>query len=421
VLVTFTPTHSGPSGVFSLPILPVPAHGDTTLVCSATARDPERRVDHLSSFDFRRVCIGSTQTASLAIVTNTGELPVAVTVPASTSGQFTWPALSTTLAPCATPPSAAIINVAFAPTTPGPHAATLTVVTNAPGAAAVNIALTGTGAPLEAVIRIDGASFDFGRVMPQACAQSCFTVSNDGCATMLLVLTSSGDPLLASGGDPFFVSDGSAMLPTDTRLITTIGGLSAHEFCVTFNPQAEGAASYDLIVASNDLLQPSIRFPMSGVGEIRAPVVRDWTYNVRIFGQQSKAAPALAEFERKLHLVHLGDSSNNIWWSTYNGSSWSPNVVIPGQKSKVAPALAVFGGMLHMVHLGDTSNRLWWSVFDARTGVWSVNDYLRDGQESRDSVGLAQYIAGCKLVMVHTGTSSTNLWYSTYPRDGRNP
>ena len=550
VTVTFTPTSAGPSGAFTLPIVPAPAHGATGLVCSATARNAEHRVQSASSVDFGRVCVGSTKTVSLAAVTNTGELPVTVTVPGSGPGPFTWPPSTTTLPPCTTPRSVATINVTFAPTSPAPFAATLTVLTNAPGAGVVNIALTGQGAPAEAVIRVDGASFDFGRVMPQACLERCFSVANDGCATMLLVL--------ASSGDPFFVSDGSGTLPADARLITTVGGLSGREFCVTFSPQTEGGFSDDLIVASSDARQPLIRFPMSGVGEIRPPNVADWRYNVRILGQQSKAAPAVAEFERKLHMVHLGkssnrlwwstldgrswsenleipsqkskapvslaayggalhlvhlgdtsnniwwsiyngstwspnvvipgqkskaapalavydgklhmvhlgdssndiwwstydgawshnvliagqkskaspalavydgklhmvhlgDSSNNIWWSTYDGTSWSTNVVIPGQRSKLAPALAVFGGLLHMVHAGDTSNRLWWSVFDARTNTWSVNDYLRDGQASRDTAGLGAYIAGCALVMVHVGTSSTNLWYATYPLDGRNP
>jgi len=44
---------------------------------------------------------------------------------------------------------------------------------------------------------------------------------------------------------------------------------------------------------------------------------------------------------------------------------------IPNQRSKAAPALASTGGLLHLVHLGDTSNTLWHSVFDGRT--WTPN------------------------------------------------
>ena len=81
-----------------------------------------------------------------------------------------------------------------------------------------------------------------------------------------------------------------------------------------------------------------------------------WSTNVRIPGQQSKDTPALAEFGGQLHMVHLGDSSNDIWHSVFDGNNtWSTNVRIPGQKSKVAPALAEFGGQLHMVCLLYTS------------------------------------------------------------------
>jgi hypothetical protein len=59
----------------------------------------------------------------------------------------------------------------------------------------------------------------------------------------------------------------------------------------------------------------------------------------------------------------IGDSSNDLWHSVFNGTAWSANVKIPGQQSKAPPALAFFGGAIHMVHLGDTSNDLWHPVY----------------------------------------------------------
>ena len=38
--------------------------------------------------------------------------------------------------------------------------------------------------------------------------------------------------------------------------------------------------------------------------------------------------------------------------------------LIPDQLSKAAPALASTGGLLHMVHLGNTSNDIWHSTYD---------------------------------------------------------
>jgi hypothetical protein len=66
---------------------------------------------------------------------------------------------------------------------------------------------------------------------------------------------------------------------------------------------------------------------------------------------------------RGLHLVHLGDSSNMLWHSIYDGSGWSPNVPIPNQLSKAAPGLSTFALVLQLVHLGDSSNNLWESTW----------------------------------------------------------
>src|SRR3954447_20339350 len=101
-----------------------------------------------------------------------------------------------------------------------------------------------------------------------------------------------------------------------------------------------------------------------------------WFPNIVIPGQKSKVSPALSPSDdagRFFHMVHLGDSSNDIWHSWYDGQSrtWSENKKIPGQKSKASPALAFYQQRLHMVHLGDSSNDIWHSWYDGRT--WSTN------------------------------------------------
>ena len=134
-----------------------------------------------------------------------------------------------------------------------------------------------------------------------------------------------------------------------------------------------------------------------------------WTTNVKIPDQKSKASPALAFFNGAIHMVHLGDSSNNLWHSVFNGTSWSTNVKIPDQKSKSPPALAEFGGKLHMVHLGDSSNDIWYSAFDGTS--WSPNVKIA-GQKSKATPALAS--DGVRLHMVHLGDSSNNLWHSMF-------
>jgi hypothetical protein len=94
-----------------------------------------------------------------------------------------------------------------------------------------------------------------------------------------------------------------------------------------------------------------------------------WSANVTIPDQLSKASPALATYEdrcarERLHIVHLGDSSNRIWHSEFDGTDWTRNFYLADQLSKAAPALSPFGDRLHLVHLGDTSNRIWQTSFD---------------------------------------------------------
>ena len=44
--------------------------------------------------------------------------------------------------------------------------------------------------------------------------------------------------------------------------------------------------------------------------------------------------------------------------------AWTPNVRIPNLKSWASPALALYGGLLQMVHLGDSSTDIWHSTSD---------------------------------------------------------
>jgi hypothetical protein len=59
-------------------------------------------------------------------------------------------------------------------------------------------------------------------------------------------------------------------------------------------------------------------------------------------GKTSKAPPALAKIRNLIHMIHIGGSSNDLWHSWFDGKTWSKDVRIPGQKSKAAPALAGF-------------------------------------------------------------------------------
>jgi hypothetical protein len=69
-------------------------------------------------------------------------------------------------------------------------------------------------------------------------------------------------------------------------------------------------------------------------------------------------------------------------------AQWSRPVAIPNQTSKTTPALAFIDSRLHMIHLGASSDQLWHSVWDAGKREWSPN--VRMGKESSGRVALAQ-------------------------------
>lgn len=136
-----------------------------------------------------------------------------------------------------------------------------------------------------------------------------------------------------------------------------------------------------------------------------------WSVNEKIPGVKSKAAPALAAFNNRLHMVFLGETSNDLYHWIFNGTEWAPaigsNGKIPGQKSKDTPALAVRNDTLHMVHLGDTSNDIWYSTFNG--SQWSTN--VKTGQKSKASPALAVSDSDNVLHMVHIGDESNNLYH----------
>jgi hypothetical protein len=120
--------------------------------------------------------------------------------------------------------------------------------------------------------------------------------------------------------------------------------------------------------------------------------------------QTTKATPALASYQGQIHLLHLGDTSNDIWHSV----GFGPNVRVPNQTSKATPAMAVYGGLLHMVHLGNSSNDIWHSTYN---GQWTPNVRI-NGQRSVAPPALAATVDG--LHMVYRSDSSRRLYHSIY-------
>jgi hypothetical protein len=121
-----------------------------------------------------------------------------------------------------------------------------------------------------------------------------------------------------------------------------------------------------------------------------------WTRNAMVHpSQRSHAAPALAVLGNRLHMVHVGDTSDELWHSTYrDGANWTQNekADVP-RRSRAAPALAAFGGQLHMVYLDANSDDL--VHFSSRDGRHWTRHAVDPPQRSQDAPALAVFGVGC--------------------------
>ena len=148
---------------------------------------------------------------------------------------------------------------------------------------------------------------------------------------------------------------------------------------------------------------------------------------------EQKASIGVIDNGTSIALAGLGNGLVGVWkdqdkqlWYSWFYEQWSPKVEIPGQKSKSTPALAVKGSRLHMLHQGKNSDDLWYSVFAPGSG-WSKN--VKIGQKSEGTPGLAWGNDGFLHVMyqragVPNGSPFgelrfTTLFHSYLGRDGK--
>jgi hypothetical protein len=175
----------------------------------------------------------------------------------------------------------------------------------------------------------------------------------------------------------------------------------------------------NLIISDLEIPGPSTA-PRAEIEYHLGPPVT-WGGNLRVVGQRSKAAPAIARIGNTLYMVHLGDEENRIWFSRSldGGVTWLGNEVIRSSdgtepKSKAAPALVAYNNGLVMVHLGDEENTIWVSRY--QSGRW-LDDKKIEGQKSKATPGLA--VIGNTIHMVHIGDQSHDIYHSRSTDGGR--
>jgi hypothetical protein len=189
-----------------------------------------------------------------------------------------------------------------------------------------------------------------------------------------------------------------------------------------------------------------------------------WSSPVEIPNQTSQTSPSLALYTGSLHMLHLGETSNEIWHSTYNGATWSPNQRTGAQSSGAVafadgglavfldaypqadgayallysrylpgwtpprqlpatgsptgftgvypPALTLAPSGWLMVNVAAADHTLVYGNYVAAgQGVQVVNIGATPQQSSQSSPALAQ--SGNVTYMAHRGVSSNDIWFST--------
>lgn len=104
-----------------------------------------------------------------------------------------------------------------------------------------------------------------------------------------------------------------------------------------------------------------------------------WSRPIAIPNQSSKTSSALAYIHGQLNLIHLGDSSNQLWQTVWNGEQWSENVRI-GKESNGRVALTSSGLLVYRTLYAepDGSYGLVQSVSLGVPGGWTRSGPLPD-------------------------------------------
>lgn len=109
-----------------------------------------------------------------------------------------------------------------------------------------------------------------------------------------------------------------------------------------------------------------------------------WSRPIAIPNQTSKTTSALALVQGRLHLVHLGASSDNLWHSVWDGTRWSDNVLV-GWLSRGRVAFAQNGLMVYQSGLmePDGSRKLNYTLLS--NGLWAPGQRVPDVTTSWES------------------------------------
>jgi hypothetical protein len=217
-----------------------------------------------TALDFGEVADGETSSRSLTLE-NTGELAVAISdLTLDGSSAFT---ITTTLLNDIEPGGTQVIDLLFAPEDLGEHNATLNLVTDAPGAENVAIALSGSlgdgggddgggdddsDEPATAMVSVTPLTVNFGTVDIGKTGSELMTITNSGSEGVLVKSVSASSTVFSWGKEfsvPYMLDAGSS-----------------RTFTVVYAPTAEKSDTGTVTVATDDPKASSIVVSVSGTG-----------------------------------------------------------------------------------------------------------------------------------------------------------
>ena len=144
-----------------------------------------------------------------------------------------------------------------------------------------------------------------------------------------------------------------------------------------------------------------------------------WAPQATIPGAASAIGPALAGFGNKLYAAWRGSgfgSDQGLYYSSFDGSSWAPRATIPGAASAIGPALAGFGNKLYAAWKGSgTNEQLWYTSFDGSS--WAPQATIPD---VASEIGPTLRVgSGGRLYAVWKGSDdydqlNDQLWYTSF-------
>jgi hypothetical protein len=127
----------------------------------------------------------------------------------------------------------------------------------------------------------------------------------------------------------------------------------------------------------------------------------------RLEGHSANARPAVAEFERRVHMVWKAATGDQVLWASWGNGQWSEVTVIPDVLTSHAPALAVFAGQLVLCWQGMGEDE---RLFQARLGAdgtWSAPQLLSFLTANAGAGGSVALVASPILTSHHPSMVAT--------------